>query len=48
MDKKVKMDVNEDRLPGIAIDKADKDQVNEKLVKGDVKKLNNNPRNNDM
>ncbi len=43
------MDKNEERkqYPGTAVNAADKDRVSDKLVKDDVKDLNNNPRNSD-
>lgn len=34
--------------PGVAVDRADNDKTDSKLVKEDVKDLNNNPRNNDI
>lgn len=36
-----------EKYPGVAVDVADDDKVTEKAVKQDVKKLGNNPRNND-
>lgn len=45
MDKKVNNPIDENRLPGIEINKADNDKVSANLVKEETKTLNNNPRN---
>ncbi len=37
-----------DRFPGAAVDYADSERVDPKMVKRDVKNLNNNPRNNKL
>lgn len=45
---KVKIENPDDYLPGAAIDTADDNQVDPKLVKQRTKRENNNPRNHDM
>lgn len=41
-------EIAEKDFPGAAIDYADDNKVDPKMVKKDVKELNNNPRNNNL
>ncbi len=48
MEKKKNDKTDKSDFPGVAIDKADNDKVTPRDVKDEPRRLNNNPRNDDM